>query len=182
MGITEIVSSVLGGGLTGLLGAIITKVAEYKTKQLDIKLLEQKSAHELAMKKADAQLMAQEWAARTQVAQIEADGRESVADAQAFAASFNEPSRYSEDVKPSPGQAWMLVTLDFIRGFVRPGLTVYLCVLTTLIYLHARSLLGAGISADQAVGIVKDVIDTVLYLSTTCLLWWFGVRNKQRGK
>lgn len=173
-------SSIVGGGLTGILGVVAQRVADYKNKQLDLQLSQQKFNHELAMKQADAAIMREEFASRTQVANIEADSRVNVADSQAFAASFNEPQKYSEGVKPSAGQGWMLVILDFIRGIVRPGLTLYLCALTTLIYVHAREQLKASpITPEHAHELVKLIIGTILYLFTSCLLWWFGSRNKQ---
>ncbi len=180
MGIFEGLASILGGGLTGLIGSVVTKIAEYKTKKLDIDASREKYAHEVAMRKVDAELMAQEWASRTKVAEVEADGKEAVADAQAFAASFNEPQRYSESVKPSAGQGWMLVVLDFIRGIVRPGLTVYLCGVTTLVYIQAEKLVvSTPINSDQAIGMIQQIVATILYLTTTCICWWFGTRQKQ---
>ncbi len=175
-----ILGSILGGGATGLLGIIAQRWADYKNKQLDIELTKTKFEHERDMRRADAEIMAQEWAARTKVAEVEAAGKEAVADSQAFAASFAmEPTRYSEGVKPTRGQGWVLVALDAVRGAVRPVLTVYLCVLTTLVYVQARELLaGEDLTPDNAIELVRLVINTILYLTTTCVLWWFGTRNR----
>jgi hypothetical protein len=171
-------ASILSGGATGIVGVIAQRVADYKNRQLDIQAQQSKQAHEVAMRRADAEIMAQEWAARTKVAEVEVAGRSDVADSQAFAASFNEPARYSEGVKPSRGQGWVLVLLDALRGAVRPVLTVYLCVLTTLVYMQAREMVGNGLTAAEAMALVKMVVGTILYLTTTCVLWWFGTRNK----
>jgi hypothetical protein len=158
----------------------IQRIADYKNKQLDLQASREKMAHEVEMMKAQAEMMTQEWAARTKIADIEAAGAESAEDAKSFAASFSEGEKYSAKVTPSQGQAWLLVLLDLFRGLVRPGLTVYLCVLTTLIYLHSRELLNKPMSEAEAVALVNKVTQTILYLTTSCLLWWFGVRN--RGK
>jgi hypothetical protein len=171
-------TSILGGGVTGILGVAVQSVFAYKNKQLDLELNKQKLDHDLAMKNADLQIMSQEWAQRTKVAEIEAAGKESVADAQAFAASYNEPQRYSADVHPNTAQGWLLVTLDFIRGIVRPGLTIYLCILTTMVYLQVKPLVGTGLSPVEALGLLKIIIDTILYLTTACVLYWFGTRVK----
>lgn len=173
-----VVSSVLGGGATGLLGVIFQRFADYKNRQLDIQLEAGRQAHELALREADAKIMAQEWAARTQVAQVEAEGQAAIADASALAASYKlEPTQYSTGVKPSRGQAWLLILLDVFRGSIRPGLSVYLCILATVVYLEARKYVGP-MSADQSYEMVKLIIGTILYLWTTCVLWWFGTRNK----
>jgi hypothetical protein len=173
-----VASSILGGGVTGLFGVAVQRIFDYKNKHLDIEANEKKYAHEINSKRVDAEIMQQEWAARTRVAEIEVEGRSDVAQSEAFSKSFNEPVRYSESVKPSKGQGWMLVILDFIRGIVRPGLTIYLCVVTTMIYLQAHALLGTGVDPKEALELVKMIVGTELYLCTTCVLWWFGTRNK----
>jgi hypothetical protein len=173
-------TSIISGGLTGIFGVGVQRYADYKNKELDLAASRDKMAHEVTLRKVDAEIMAQEWAARTKVAEVEAAGKEAVADSQAFAASFHmEPVRYSGDVKPTPGQGWLLVILDFVRGMIRPSLTVYLCVLTTLVYFQARDIqVRAGVSSEEAYQVVQQVVGTVLYLTTTCVLWYFGTRNK----
>lgn len=173
--------SIFSGGLTGLLGVAVQRFADYQNKKLDLASDAQKFAHETDLKKADAEIMAQEWAGRLKVADTEATSADNVASAQSFSASFQmEPQRYSSPTVTS-GQNWIFVILDLIRGLVRPGLTVYLCVLTTLVYMEARSLLGDGkmLTPEQALSVTQQVIATILYLTTTCVLWWFGTRNKQ---
>ncbi len=70
--------------------------------------------------------------------------------------------------------------LDFIRGSIRPGLTIYLCVLTTLIYVQTRTLIGTAMPPDQAAAIVKEIISTVLYLCSTTVCWWFAIRGGRK--
>lgn len=171
-------SSILAGGATGIFGVVVQRWADFKNKQLDIEINKSKFAHEIEMRRVDAEILAQEWAGRLSVAETEAAGRSDVAESQAFAQSFNEPAMYSANVKASKNQGWVLVALDFIRGVVRPGLTVYLCILTTLIYMQAYSLIGGELPPADALPLVKMIVGTVLYLTTTCVLWWFGTRNK----
>ncbi len=175
-----LITSAFGGGLTGLLGGVVDKVFTYKTKKLEIEQNRERFAHEVNMRKADAEIMAQEWAARTKVADIESAAKVDVADAAAFSASFNEPERYATNV--SEKQNWLMVGLDVARGIVRPGLTLYLCVLTTLLYVKAHNLVPSEIPTDQALGMVTEIQNTIMYLTTTCILWWFGTRNKAKQK
>lgn len=181
MDILGIVTSLFGGGLTGLIGGVTEKIFAYKARKLALQENREKYAHEVDMKKADADIMAQEWAARTKVADIEAVAKIEKADAKAFSASFNEPVRYSQGDLTTK-QNWLMVVLDTIRGLVRPGLTLYLCAITTVLYLRARSLVPEGVSVDQALGMVDTITNTILYLTTTCVLWWFGTRNKKAQK
>jgi len=178
-----LLSSVLSGGLTGILGAGIQRFADFMNKKQDIKIMELKFAQEVKLKEVDASIMREEWAQRTKVAEVEGAAKVSVAEQEAFAKSFEmEPQRYSEKVKPGAVAGFMLVLIDFIRGLVRPGLTIYLCVLTTLIYFQARALLNdQALSPAEAMALTTTITETVLYLFTTVTLWYFGTRNSAKG-
>lgn len=186
--ITGGIAAVASGGITGLLGIGLQRAFDWLARREDRKAQESRQAHEVNMLRANAEVQAQEWAARTRMAETEAAGRQAVAEQEAFAASFRlEPERYAEGGRPKGwigAAGWLLMVLiDFIRGFVRPGLTVYLCAITTLIYFEARDILdryGMVIPADMAFDLVKQIILTILYLTTTCVLWWFGTRNPSR--
>ncbi len=69
---------------------------------------------------------------------------------------------------------WAMSLVDVIRGLVRPALTVGFLALTAAVYFT----LGDDPVAE--IDIAPRVIDTILYLSTTTVLWWFGAR--QAGK
>ncbi len=177
------IASVLSGGVTGLIGSVTQRIFEYKTKQLEIDLQKQKFANEIELRKVDAQVMAQEWASRTQVAQVEATAQVDSEDAKAFSVALtSEPQRYSTGPL-SEKQNWLMVLLDFIRGVIRPGLTIYLCAITTAIYIRsARLLHGDVILPQMAYELVTQIINTILYLTTTCVLFWFGTRNPGKPK
>lgn len=175
-----LVSSVMGGGATGLLGIVLQRFADYKNRQLDIALEKSRSEAEVARRNADLALIKEEYAGKVRMAQEETTAAREVADSNAFAKSlFTEPTRYSSDKGLTTNQQWLLVVLDFIRGVVRPLLTVYLCVLTTYIWWQVRQLLAVeDLDAQNVLLVWQKVVDTILYLSTTCILWWFGTRNK----
>lgn len=181
MNFFDAITSVFTGGLTGLIGVGLQRFADYKNKQLDLQLEKQKYEHEICLKEADAKIMQQEWAARTQIAQVEAESKESQADSQAFAISLGDAPRYSEKVTSTISQSWVLLCLDVFRGIIRPALTVYLCVLTTWIYMEAKTIViaqGEALKDGEASALLKSIVATVLYLTTTCTLFWFGTRQK----
>jgi hypothetical protein len=177
------ITSILGGGITGVVGSVVQRVFEFKTKKLDIELQKEKFANDIALRKVDAEIMAQEWASRTRVAEVEGAAKVETEDAKAFAAALtSEPKQFHESGL-SPAQNWLMVVLDFVRGSVRPALTFYLCGLTTIIYFKCAKLLHNDIILPgMAYDIVTQVINTVLYLCSTCCLFWFGTRNPQKGK
>src|SRR5205807_9529071 len=135
--------SIFSGGATGLIGVVLQRFADYKNKQLDLQLEDQRAKNALEQRKLDLEITGKEWAGRMQVAVTEADSAKDVAERQAFAASiFKEPERYSSAQTLTTGQQWMLVLLDVARGIVRPLLTVYLCALTTYVWYQVRQVLG----------------------------------------
>ena len=178
------IGSIFSGGLTGILGAVITKFAEYQQRQQDIKVLQISNEHELKLRDADAKIMEQEWNGRERLALVEGETQQQVASDEAFAQSYHmEPKRYS-DFKESPWLIrFMLGLLDVVRGGVRPGLTIYLAALTTTIYWQFQAMIETFAiqpSSDQAMATLNLMISTFLYLFTTAFLWWFGTRNKQK--
>lgn len=177
-----LVGGIFSGGATGIIGVIAQRFADYKNKQLDMELEARRFEHSVALRRVDAEIMAQEWAARTKVAEVETAGASDVADAAAFAASYAlEPKRYSSEALLTPGQNWLMVALDALRGSVRPLLTMYLCVLVTAIYIEARLTLRANgdeLSPEQALELFKLMLGTICYVWTTVTLWWFGTRNR----
>src|SRR5258706_4250216 len=98
---------------------------------------------------------------------------------------FKEPERYATGDRPTGGWGtfgWlMLVLTDVFRGLVRPALTVYLCALTTYVWWQVRQLLQVEeLEPSTVLEVWKMVVGTILYLTTTCILWWFGTRNHQK--
>lgn len=184
MDFLSLITSAFGGGLTGLIGGAVDRVFTYKTKKLEIEAAKERYVHEVNMRKADAEIMREEWASRTKVAEIETAAKIEVADSAAFAESLKtEDKNYLDYLdKLNPAQDWFFVVLEFVRGVIRPGLTLYLCALTTLLYLKAVKLVPSAIEPDRALDMVGSIINTILYLTTTCILWWFGTRNSEKRK
>lgn len=178
--------SIVSGGATGLLGVVFQRFFDWLNVKANLQRDKLKYDHEANMKDKDAAIMAQEWAGRLKVSQTEADAAKDVASSQAFAQSlFKEPERYAVGEAP---KNWMgtlgwfgLACTDILRGIVRPALTLYLCVLVTGIWYEAQALINKeDLDPSQALGIVTLLVDTILYVWTTCTLWWFGTRNAQQ--
>ena len=153
----DIIGSIVTGGATGLLGAGISGITEFLKQK-------QKNAHDLAMSIEDRESLKLEIDGREKVARIEGETATSVADAAAFAQSMKaDKATYAE----GSSSGW-LVAVDFFRGITRPGMTWYFAFFVTGIYF----------TTDLPE--VKDkIVVTVLYVTTTMILWWFGTRNKK---
>lgn len=180
--IGSMVASVFTGGATGIIGVAVQRVADYFNQKQRNEADAAKMAHELALRKQDAEIMQMEATNRIQIAEIDSQSKEAVADSQAFAASYSlEPTRYADPTRLTPSQNWVFTVLDLVRGLVRPGLTAYLAVLSSLIYWQAVRLLtreGMALDPERAYDLVNESMGTVLYLFTCCTLWYFGSRNR----
>ncbi len=181
MALSEIVLSIFGGGATGIIGAAISRYSDYKTKQLDNAHSQIMKENEIQMKNLDIKVIELEWAGRNSIATIEADARMDVADSQAFNTALNsEPKIYANSSKFTKAQNTIMVILDFIRGVIRPGLTLYLCAITTAVYLQAGTIIkDQPITIQHAVDIYIQISSTILYLTTTVVLFYFGSRPKK---
>lgn len=172
--------AIVSGGATGLLGVVFQRIFDHWKLKQELDQMRERHAHDQAMKRIDIELMKEEWAQRVKVAQVEGETAREVSDAQAFAASFAlEPKMYSQNVKPGKIGGFLLVLADVVRGIVRPGLTIYLAWIATAIYWDSQRILASELLDEKAVhGLHQQIVFTLLYLFTTCVLWWFGTRNK----
>lgn len=171
-GIFSAVSAIAGGGITGLIGAGITSFTEYKTKMASF-------AHEQKMTDLNMQMSKLDAESRFQIAQSETDAAKDVAATEAFVKSHTaDVARYATG--DSAANSTSFIVVDVIRGLVRPTLTIYVMVVVTLIYWQLMQLVGGltAIPTHDALTMVKGVIDGLMYIATTVVLWWFGTRTK----
>ena len=155
----DVLGSVLTGGATGLLGVGLSGVMGYFDRR-------QKHAQELELRRLDMELTAAEGAVAERVAAADAAAASDKAAAAALEASLRSAAtRWSE-----AGDSGWIVMVDVVRGLTRPVLTVALVALVGAIYFT---------SADE-LDLRGRIVDTVLYLATASVLWWFGARQVQR--
>ena len=149
-----VISSVLTGGATGLIGSLLSKgigIFEAGQKRKD-KALE----YEQELKLLDKQA-----ALRT----AETENELAIANAET-AASLREAS-YSHDNSMGKPHRWVV---DVLR-LVRTVLTGFLLILVGGIYFTTDDFaMKAG------------VIDSVLFMTSSAVTWWFGDRSLQGKK
>jgi len=74
--------------------------------------------------------------------------------------------------------------VDFLRGLIRPSLTVYLCGITTWVTWMSWQIMqqsGTELTAIQAKEIFMDTTSIVVYLTVSCVTWWFGDRRMAKS-
>ncbi len=155
--------SILTGGATGLLGTAISGVIDYFQGR-------QRHAQELDLRRLDIELAQAEASGAERVAAIEAEGERDRAEWEAMTASYREAgARWSR-----PGDGVLIQLVDFVRGMTRPVLTWGLVALVGAIYFLLAS---ADAHAEK---LQPRIVETVLYLATAAVLWWFGQRQIEK--
>ncbi len=157
--------SVLTGGATGLLGTALSAVVDFFQSR-------QRHAQELDLRRLDIELAKAEAEGAAAHAAIEAQATREKAEWEAMEASYREAARRWS----RPGEGWAMQLVDVVRGLTRPALTWSLFGLVGAIYF----LLGASDLA--AVSLRPRIVETVLYLFTAAILWWFGARQIEKRR
>ena len=177
----------MSGGLTGLLGtglSLVTDIAqrrqahseEIELRRLDVELARVEAETAAAQAAAGIETARVEagaadarTAAGVETARIEAWAAREAGELAALAASYREAARRWS----RPGDGPMMRAVDVVRGLTRPVLTLLFVALTAAIYFSL---------ADHEAGLRGEVIQTVLYLSVTCVIWWFGGRQLVKAR
>jgi hypothetical protein len=182
------------GGVTGLVGSLVSSIMNYKT-------MKEKNAHEIALVQAQTAAMKAEAEAQIQVTKAQIEGAIELADAQAYMSaqdSGNEPlfgQNWVDKLLSVTGWlSWVsgpvacLVALmfgfvDWFRGIMRPLLTAYLVGISSYITYLAWEIVkkyGTGMTSGEATAIYQSVIEVILYLTVSCVTWWFGDRTMSK--
>jgi hypothetical protein len=188
--ILEVISALAGGGvlggLTGLVGSIVTKWDESRKRDADyrIELLRAEQTRELVkLDQAHALALAGlNAASQERLADINAQARaDESASADYRAAIDADKATYSTPGAQESSRLvrWMMGVVDFLRGIIRPGITIYSMVLLTILMLWVQSMYQSkalSLTTEQTQKLALDIIGTVTYLASTTVTFWFGVR------
>ena len=150
--IIGLAASAAGGGVFGLIGTVIGRVAGLIERRQDNTQERARWAHDAAMQEARMREMAAATEAQIKLADAAGAWR-------GLATSMEAEASIGESYK------WV----NAVRALTRPLLTLLLWVITGLVYL--------GASAEARVGI----IETATFAATAATLWWFGDRG-QKGR
>lgn len=179
------IGSILGG-VTGLVGTWLKGRHELEMWKLRADERKDQRAHELA-------IMSKESENAIALANVHRQEADDVASGQALKASYDmEPKRFSEGLSfpntwygrlAKSWVAFLMFHLDFFRGLMRPGLTVYMAILNTMIYWEYRALVETYAiqpTPEEAHAVTMYFISSFTYLFTTAYVWWYGDRNRQQ--
>lgn len=175
----DLIGGVLSGGATGLFGLGVSAFTSYKKDK-------EKNRHNEAMVKLNSEAIRAEAELEIEKVYVEGDIQKSIESTKAAAAGLKASYEHDQAAyfKGEQGKVakFFFGIVDFFRGMIRPSLTIYLVVLTSLMYWSMVELLGTnGISDAQALKIIMMIVTMVLYLTATCITWWFGGRQLEKN-
>lgn len=171
------------GGLTGLFGSWITSRQERK-------LLEVKNAHDEKMHALTNETMKLEAELKLEQTRVEADAAQEIEAAQTFRASYEHDQRKYTEGPLGMVSTGFMVAVDFFRGMIRPTVTVLMIVIMIMMHTEIREYIDALPPPDTFAdskemykymsNIYSDLTDASIYVATTVVLWWFGVRGSRK--
>ena len=185
------------GGVTGLIGNAFTTFFKYKNAKLEF-------AHDEKMVDLETQAMIKEAEAQIQVTKARIEGEVELADAAAFDTSQTAGNKqlfadkWIDMIMANRDKKWTgwffglmgtciaagFAFVDWLNGFMRPALTLYLVGSSSFItYLAWQIMQEAGLAtltATQAIDIFQQVTSTMIYLAVSSVTWWFGDRTMSK--
>ena len=189
------------GMATGIIGNVVGGIFKYKAQKLELDIKKAGNEHELKMVEAETAAMIQESKASIAITRATVEGEIELTDAQAFIQGQKEGNKalfnnkWIEKLFSVTGR-WKIITLplasliatlfglnDFVRGMLRPALTVYLCGVTTWITMLAWRIMqqnGISLTSVQAVGIFTEITGVVTYLTISSVTFWFADRSMNK--
>ena len=192
----SIIGSVVSGGATGLLGLLLQRFFDAKDKQNALEVVREQNRSAEALAAMESQRTAMQVQGQVEVAleQRIASETESYANLQEASYAHDEKTVLSDEMlrycveRTGKFMGWILAFLIGMTGVarrgIRPGLTIYLTVVTYFMYQDYQMLLtgmaGAGMTAAEVHDIIMMIVKSIIYLTTTCVVWWFGASPSKR--
>lgn len=141
-------ASAAGGGVFGVIGTALGRVAGYFETRQQNAFEEKRWAHDEALRSLDLEASRQRSAA--QIEQVETEGRWT-----GLAESLRAEASIVSDMP----------LVNAIRALTRPALTLLLWIITATVFFK--------VDAPQK----ARIVETAVFAATAATLWWFGDRS-----
>jgi len=150
----DLILSTLTGGATGVIGSVIGKAFSFVDYWVEEKKADKEHGRTLEMLRLQNEIG-------------EAENEREMAVAQADADANMRMASYKHDASAGVSYPWVAAVLRLVR----PTLTVALIVLVGIIFFSTDN------GTQQ-----EHIVQSVLYLFSSCTLWWFGDRALRSKK
>jgi len=175
------------GTVTGLAGTVLTSVLSFKQQR-------EKNKHDIELLKAQTEATIKEAEANIKVSEIQVAGDLQKLEVQGWLETLKQNSTPAIDSKViekllSGGKvsrffgillSFLMGIVEFLKGVMRPGLTLYVMVLASIVTFKSIDIInaqGSLIGVDDAKLIFQNSLDVIWYLTVTLVTWWFGDRR-----
>ncbi len=174
------------GVLSGLVGTALTSIMGFFTQRL-------KNKHDVAMAELDIKSMKMEAEMNIKVTRAKVEGEVELAEIESLKTSYSMLSQdlfdksYMQYIMSKSWLAWLAIPItlgfafvDFLKHLTRPALTIYLIGATTWLTYLCWGVLGGpagAITIALAAELFEVLVMTVIYMTSTCVGWWFGDRR-----
>jgi hypothetical protein len=150
----EFILSVLSGGATGVLGSILGKVFSFADFWIEEKKADSEHQRTIEMTKLQSELRSEELETEREIMIEQQAGEQRAAS-------------YAHDMSAGVSYPWVAAILRLIR----PAITVMLIGILWFIY-----------STSSDFGQKETIVQSVIYMASTAVLWWFGDRAMRPKK
>ncbi len=186
-----LISGVISGGATGLLGVLLQRWFDLKNRDRDIQIVQLNHQNALALAQMESERARIRADADMAIADREAEAKEEEAASRSLVASYEHDKANYLQPDAQKRKGWvgaavtmMMATVDFLRGALRPGLTIYLAGIVTMMFLTLMDMLktrGHVFDNGELLTLLAQIVATLLYCFTTCVVWWFGTRPPKKA-
>ncbi len=177
----------ISGGAFGALGGIFTKWLEGRQ---ELKKLELEADERQKERDHDLATMQFEATSAERLAIVKANGEERIADLGAMAESIKAEAKgatWSKGWADKVSGFWagiiafLLGTVDVIRGLIRPGITTALTVFVIWFVAISLDKIPDGQANELFIQYLGKVIDMAMFLWGVSVGWYFSSRPQNRG-
>lgn len=157
-----LMTMIFGGGATGLLGTLFSRVFDVWDRAQERKFIIEKY-------RLDAELRAKE-----------TESEERMAESQSAAEMIS--ASYLHDSSAGTGSPWVVNILRLVR----PALTLMLWVLVAFIWVSIMKDIEQAKDlpwlAEKSQVLKEQIVGSVVYCATAATLWWFGTRDMRKTR
>lgn len=186
------------GVITGIGGNIVQGIFNYKTQKVELERDKLNNQHQVDMIKAETDAMIAEANANIAITKAQVEGAVELADANIALKAQTEGNKnlfgqkWVDGLMSAEGK-WKIITypiaslvallfgfVDFIKGLIRPSLTMYLVGLSTWVSFKAWEIINASgmtLTNAQATEIWQETTGIMIYLTISAVTFWFGDRR-----
>ena len=150
----DLLLRVLTGGATGILGSVLGKLFNFADYWVESKKADDEHVRTIEMTRLNHELRSQELEIEREIIMEEQAGKQ-------------RSASYSHDMSAGLSYPWVAAVLRLIR----PVLTLMLIIIVWYIF-----------STSEDIGQRETIIHSVIYMTSTAVLWWFGDRAMRPKK